>query len=72
MDIATSVADEVLAPGLAYTPPQVATYVQSRRHQTWWPAGSNVYSPGAGTRTVRSNLTASAGLFLDLPTLRLA
>ena len=35
MELAASVADEVLAPGLAYTPPQVATYVQSRRHQTW-------------------------------------
>ena len=72
MELAASVADEVLAPGLAYTPPQVTTYVQSRRHQTWWPAGSNVYSPGAGARTVRFNLTDSAGLFLDLSTLRLA
>ena len=72
MELAASVADEVLVPGLAYTPPQVATYVQSRRHQTWWPAGSNVYSPAAGTRTVRFNLTDSAGPFLELSTLRLA
>ena len=72
MELAASVADEVLVPGLAYMPPQVATYVQSRRQQTWWPAGSNVYSPAAGTRTVRFNLTDSAGLFLDLSTLRLA
>ena len=72
MELAASVADEVLVPGLAYTPPQVATYVQSRRHQTWWPAGSNVYSPGAGTKTVGFNLTDSAGLCLDWSTLCLA
>ena len=59
-----------LIPGLNFKLPQGASYVSARRMATFFPQGSNVYSP-TGTRLIRFVLSDATNL-LDLSTFRLA
>ena len=59
-----------LIPGLNFKLPQGASYVSARRMATYFPQGSNIYSP-TGTRLIRFVLSDATNL-LDLSTFRLA
>ena len=61
---------DVLIPGLNFKLPQGASYVSQRRMSTFYPQGSNIYSP-QGTRLIRFVLSDATNL-LDLSTFRLA
>ena len=62
--------DDMLIPGLNFKLPQGASYVSQRRFSTFFPQGSNIYSP-TGTRLIRFVLSDATNL-LDLSTFRLA
>ena len=62
--------DDMLIPGLNFKLPQGARYVSARRFSTFFPQGSNIYSP-TGTRLIRFVLSDATNL-LDLSTFRLA
>ena len=61
---------DVLIPGLNFKLPQGASYVSQRRMATFFPQGSNIYSP-QGTRLIRFVISDATNL-LDLSTFRLA
>ena len=61
---------DVLIPGLNFKLPQGASYVSQRRMATFFPQGSNIYSP-TGTRLIRFVISDATNL-LDLSTFRLA
>ena len=61
---------DMLIPGLNFKLPQGASYVSARRMATFFPQGSNIYSP-TGTRLIRFVLSDATNL-LDLSTFRLA
>ena len=61
---------DVLIPGLNFKLPQGASYVSQRRMATFFPQGSNIYSP-LGTRLIRFVISDATNL-LDLSTFRLA
>ena len=61
---------DMLIPGLNFKLPQGASYVSARRFSTFFPQGSNIYSP-TGTRLIRFVLSDATNL-LDLSTFRLA
>ena len=65
-----SAQDDLLIPGLNFKLPQGASYVSHRRFATFFPQGSNIYSP-TGTRLIRFVLSDATNL-LDLSTFRLA
>jgi hypothetical protein len=67
----TEVATDVLVPGLKYWLPESSSYVLDRKFCTYYPQGSNIYSPNTGTRLIRF-VVSDATQFLDLNSIRLA
>ena len=67
----TEVATDVLVPGLKYWLPESSSYVLDRKFCTYYPQGSNIYSPTTGTRLIRF-VVSDATQFLDLNSIRLA
>jgi len=65
-------ADTFLIPGLSFTLPAGASYVADRKFSSFWPQGSNIYSPVNGTRLMRFNVVSGDNGYLDLSTIRLA
>ena len=66
--IANSVEDRLID-GLSFKLEKGASYITDRRSVTFHPMGSNVYTPGAGTRLIKINLTGDG--WLDPSTLRI-
>ena len=62
--------EDTLIPGLTFKLPQGAAYVSGRKFSTFYPQGSNIYSP-TGTRLLRF-VISDANNLLDLSTFRLA
>ena len=62
--------DDTLIPGLTFKLPQGAAYVSGRKFSTFYPQGSNIYSP-TGTRLLRFVISDATNL-LDLSMFRLA
>jgi hypothetical protein len=62
---------DVLIPGLNFKLPDGASYISGRRFSTFFPQGSNIYSPNGGTRLVRF-VISDANNLIDLSTIRLA
>ena len=60
---------DFLIPGLNFKLPQGASYVSHRKFSSFWPQGSNIYSP-TGTRLLRFVISDNNNL-LDLSTFRL-
>ena len=62
--------DDALIPGLTFKLPQGAAYISGRKFSSFYPTGSNIYSP-TGTRLLRFVISDPNAL-LDLSTFRLA
>ena len=62
--------DDTLIPGLTFKLPQGAAYISGRKFGTFFPQGSNTYSP-TGTRLLRF-VISDPNAFLNLSTFRLA
>ena len=71
LESAAAAQEDFLIPGLNFKLPQSASYVSGRRFATFFPQGSNIYSPNGGTRLIRFVLSDAQNL-LDLSTFRLA
>ena len=69
--VAAEVQDQLI-PGLDFrVSQQGASYILGRRFATFWPQGSDVYSPDTGVRMIRFVLSDATN-FLDLSTFRIA
>ena len=71
LESAAAAQEDFLIPGLNFKLPQSASYISGRRFATFFPQGSNIYSPNGGTRLIRFVLSDAQNL-LDLSTFRLA
>ena len=71
LEFAAAAQEDFLIPGLNFRLPQPASYISGRRFSTFFPQGSNIYSPNGGTRLIRFVLSDAQNL-LDLSTFRLA
>ena len=71
LESAAAAQEDFLIPGLNFKLPQGASYISGRRFATFFPQGSNIYSPNGGTRLIRFVLSDAQNL-LDLSTFRLA
>jgi hypothetical protein len=65
--LASGVEDKLID-GLSFKLQPGASYVMDRRSVTYHPQGSNIYTPGAGTKLIRILLTGED--WLDVSTLR--
>ena len=70
VDAMVNSVEDYLIDGLSFKLSPGASYVTDRRSVTFHPAGSNIYSPNAGTKVIRINLTGDG--WLDPSTVRLA
>ena len=61
--------DDVLVSNLQYKLGDGASYVDRRDSCTFFPQGSNIYSPSQGNKVLRISLNADGG-FLDPSTVR--
>ena len=61
--------DDVLVDNLQYKLGEGASYVDGRESCTFFPLGSNIYSPSSGNKVLRIALNADGG-FLDPSTVR--
>ena len=69
--VAAEVQDQLI-PGIDFrVSQQGASNVLGRRFATFWPQGSDVYSPDTGVRMIRFVLSDATN-FLDLSTFRIA
>jgi hypothetical protein len=68
--VASELVDHMI-PGLHYKLGGGASYIIGRRFATFYPQGSNIYTPTGGTRLMRFVLSDATNL-LDLSTFRLA
>ena len=69
VDAMVNSVKDYLIDGLSFKLSPGASYVTDRRSVSYWTAGSNIYSPGAGTRVARINLTGDG--WLDPSTVRI-
>jgi hypothetical protein len=74
LDSIVATLDEGLLPGLNFSlsSSQAANYVRERHFSTYFPSGSNIYSPTLGQRVIRINVSDGGKSLLDLSTVRLA
>jgi hypothetical protein len=68
MESITAAAEEVLIDSLSFKLPGSGQYIQERRSVSFQTEGSNSYSPNAGTRVIRFNLSTEG--WLDPSTVR--
>jgi hypothetical protein len=71
LDSVASGLEDHLIPGINFKLGASASYIIGRRFATFYPQGSNTYTPTAGTRLIRFVLSDATNL-LDLSTFRLA
>ena len=71
LDSVASGLDDHLIPGINFKLGAGASYIIGRRFATFYPQGSNIYTPTGGTRLIRFVLSDATNL-LDLSTFRLA
>jgi hypothetical protein len=71
LEAVTAAAEDFLIPGLSYNLQQGASYIRSRKWGSWFPLGSDVYSPVSGQKLLRFSIS-DATTFLDLSTVRLS
>ena len=71
LEAVTAAAEDFLIPGLSYNLQQGASYVRSRRFSSFFPLGSDVYSPVSGQKLLRFSIS-DATAFLDLSSVRLS
>jgi hypothetical protein len=74
LDSIVATLDEGLLPGLNFSlsSSQAANYVRERHFSTYFPSGSNIYSPTLGQRVIRINVFRRGKSLSDLSTVRLA
>ena len=56
MEMITSSAEDVLVDGFSFKLGNSASYITDRKSVTFWPSGSNVYSPVGGTKVIKFQL----------------
>jgi hypothetical protein len=71
LDSVASGLEDHLIPGINFKLGAGASYIIGRRFATFYPQGSNIYTPTGGTRLIRFVLSDATNL-LDLSTFRLA
>ena len=71
LESAAAAQEDFLIPGLNFKLPQSASYVSGRRFASFYPQGSNIYTPNGGTRLIRFVLSDAQNM-LDLSTFCLA
>lgn len=69
VSVSAQAIDDVLVDNLQYKLGEGASYVDRRESCTFFPLGSNVYSPTQGNKVLRISLNADGG-FLDPSTVR--
>ena len=74
LDSIVATLDEGLLPGLNFSLSnhQAAGYVRERHFSTFYPSGSNIYSPSTGQRVIRILVSDGGKSMLDLSTVRLS
>jgi hypothetical protein len=74
LDGIVATLDEGLLPGLNFSLSnhQAAGYVRERNFSTYYPSGSNVYSPSTGQRVIRVLVSDGGKSMLDLSSVRLS
>ena len=69
MEVYSSSVEDQLIDGLSYKLAPGSSYIQDRKSATYWPSGSNIYTPNGGTKVIRFLLNGSD--WLDPNTLRI-
>ena len=69
MEVHSSSVEDQLIDGLSYKLAPGSSYIQDRKSCTYWPSGSNIYTPTGGTKVIRFLLNGSD--WLDPNTLRI-
>ena len=74
LDSIVATLDEGVIPGLNFSLSnhQAAGYVRERNFSTYYPSGSNIYSPSTGQRVIRILVSDGGKSMLDLSTIRLS
>ena len=69
MEVYSSSVEDQLIDGLSFKLAPGSSYIQDRKSATYWPSGSNIYTPNGGTKVIRFLLNGSD--WLDPNTLRI-
>ena len=69
MEVYSSSVEDQLIDGLSFKLAPGSSYIQDRKSATYWPSGSNKYTPNGGTKVIRFLLNGSD--WLDPNTLRI-
>ena len=69
MEVYSSSVEDQLIEGLSYKLAPGSSYIQDRKSVTFYPSGSNIYTPNGGTKVIRFLINGSD--WLDPNTLRI-
>ena len=69
MEVYSSSVEDQLIDGLSYKLAPGSSYIQDRKSITFYPSGSNIYTPNGGTKVIRFLINGSD--WLDPNTLRI-
>ncbi len=69
MEVYSSSVEDQLIDGLSFKLAPGSSYIQDRKSATYWPSGSNIYTPNGGTKVIRFLFNGSD--WLDPNTLRI-
>ena len=69
MEVYSSSVEDQLIDGLSFKLAPGSSYIQDRKSSTFWPSGSNIYTPAGGTKVIRFLINGSD--WLDPNTLRI-
>ena len=69
MEVYSSSVEDQLIDGLSFKLAPGSSYIQDRKSATYWPSGSNIYTPNGGTKVIRFLINGSD--WLDPNTLRI-
>ena len=53
MEVYSSSVEDQLIDGLSFKLAPGSSYIQDRKSATYWPSGSNIYTPNGGTKVIR-------------------
>ena len=71
MDNIIAESETIMINSLNFRLPETAQYITDRRHDNYFPSGSNVYNPNAGNKNIRFHISGEDNIYIDLSSIRL-
>ena len=71
MDNIIAESETTMINSLNFGLPETAQYITDRRHVNYFPSGSNVYNPNAGSKNIRFHISGEDNTYIDLSSIRL-